>query len=378
MSASVGELARRPARKVAVLVAVATTLVLLCCGGGLTALLFDTLAGEEPASAAGCGERGRVSPNGKLPSIRSLNEDQIRNAAIIIDVGATMQLPPRGWVIAVATALQESYLRNLGDLGPRNDNDSLGLFQQRPSQGWGTPAQVMDPAYASRKFYEKLVKVPRWQLMSLTDAAQAVQQSAYPDAYAKHEPLAASIVDTLANGAARAAGSITQLRCAGAGEISASGWTAPVLGSIVSGFRTAGRPTHNGVDIDARPGTDIRVAAAGVVLVSRCDAARTASGALYTCAAAGSPSIKGCGWYVDVLHAGKFITRYCHMIQRPFVVVGQRVAAGDIIGKVGSTGNSSGPHLHFETHINGDRSGAGAVNPVGFMRERGITLGTPK
>src|SRR4029453_12564171 len=95
-------------------------------------------------------------------------DEQMHNAAIIIAVGQRMKVPPRGWVIAIATAIQESSLRNLGDLGARNDHDSLGLFQQRPSTGWGTPAQIMDPQYSSTKFYEKLLQVPDWQTLPLT------------------------------------------------------------------------------------------------------------------------------------------------------------------------------------------------------------------
>jgi hypothetical protein len=86
--------------------------------------------------------------------------------------------------------MQESRLTNLGNLGSRNDHDSLGLFQQRPSSGWGTPAQITDPVYASTKFYEKLKTIAGWETMPLTEAAQRVQISAYPDAYAKHEPVA--------------------------------------------------------------------------------------------------------------------------------------------------------------------------------------------
>lgn len=92
-----------------------------------------------------------------------------------------MGVTPFGIQVALATALQESGLRNL-DYG---DRDSLGLFQQRPSQGWGTPQQVRDPAYAARKFYSGLLGVKGWEKMPLTQAAQAVQRSGYPDAYAK-------------------------------------------------------------------------------------------------------------------------------------------------------------------------------------------------
>ncbi len=97
--------------------------------------------------------------------------------------------------------MQESSLINR----PDGDRDSIGLFQQRPSQGWGSAAQVHDPRYASRQFYTKLLKVPRWQRLPLTVAAQAVQGSAYPNAYAKHEPLATRIVVAVATNICSAA-----------------------------------------------------------------------------------------------------------------------------------------------------------------------------
>ncbi|RKF24652.1 NlpC/P60 family protein [Micromonospora globbae] len=128
------------------------------------------------------------------------NAEQVGNAAIIVSVGAEMGVPRYGWEIAVATAMQESTLRNLGHLGVDNDHDSLGLFQQRPSQGWGTPEQILDPRYASRKFYEHLVKVDGWQNMPLTRAAQAVQRSAYPNAYAKWQPEAQQLVAVASDG----------------------------------------------------------------------------------------------------------------------------------------------------------------------------------
>jgi hypothetical protein len=106
---------------------------------------------------------------------------------------APAPLPARAWVIALATAQQESGLRNLNG----GDRDSLGLFQQRPSQGWGTPQQIMDPMYAASKFYERLVQVPNWQTIPLTEAAQAVQRSAFPNAYAQWEPLAEALVGAL-------------------------------------------------------------------------------------------------------------------------------------------------------------------------------------
>ncbi|HEY9475031.1 MAG TPA: hypothetical protein VIS06_14410 [Mycobacteriales bacterium] len=118
---------------------------------------------------------------------------QAANAATITAVGQKRSLPDRAVVIALATAMQESKLVNL-DYG---DRDSLGLFQQRPSQGWGSPGQVRDPHYAAGKFYDALVRVPHWDTMPLTRAAQAVQQSGFPDEYAKWEPSASALAGAL-------------------------------------------------------------------------------------------------------------------------------------------------------------------------------------
>ncbi|MET9605732.1 hypothetical protein ABZZ17_11790 [Streptomyces sp. NPDC006512] len=114
----------------------------------------------------------------------SLSPEQARYAATIAAVGTTKGMPERAVTIAVATAMQESALRNLD----HGDRDSLGLFQQRPSQGWGTPDQIMDPVYSAGIFYDRLEDVPGYAGMPLTVAAQKVQRSGFPDAYAKHEP----------------------------------------------------------------------------------------------------------------------------------------------------------------------------------------------
>jgi murein DD-endopeptidase MepM/ murein hydrolase activator NlpD len=366
---------RRRIRRVSLLIALTATLALLCCGGSVSAYFLGGLGESDPSplgNTLGCGEGGLVDPDGKLPDVNRLGQDQIRNAAIIIDVGAHMSVPARGWVIAIATALQESVLTNLPHLGRRNDHDSVGLFQQRPSMGWGTPEQLQNPEYASRKFYEKLLTVKGWETMALTDAAQKVQRSAYPDAYAKHEPLATRIVNTLASGAGISVGIFPNLACTAPGDISAAGWTAPVLAAVVSGFRTASRPGHDGVDLGASRYTRIRAAAAGVVTHIECD---TDSAPPYRCDSDGSPSTPGCGWYAEITHANNVITRYCHMVVRPSVHEGQSVTAGTVIGQVGTSGHSSGPHLHFEVHLDGDRNASGAVDPAAFMREQGAPLG---
>ncbi|WP_435811860.1 heavy metal transporter [Streptomyces massasporeus] len=119
--------------------------------------------------------------------------EQAVNAATITAVGTARGLPERAVTIALATALQESALRNI----KHGDRDSLGLFQQRPSQGWGTPKEIMDPTYSAGEFYDHLVKVPGYTRLPLTVAAQRVQRSGFPQAYAKHEPDAALLASAL-------------------------------------------------------------------------------------------------------------------------------------------------------------------------------------
>ncbi|MEV7888474.1 C40 family peptidase [Streptomyces sp. NPDC002817] len=124
----------------------------------------------------------------------SLPEEQIPNARTIVATGISLNVPKKGQIIALATAMQESRLRNLSS----GDRDSLGLFQQRPSQGWGTATQIHDPVYASTQFYKHLLAVDGWQQLTVTQAAQKVQLSAYPDAYADWEDLARALQQAIA------------------------------------------------------------------------------------------------------------------------------------------------------------------------------------
>lgn len=147
-------------------------------------------------------------------------------------------------------------------------------------------------------------------------------------------------------------------------------WASPVTAPIWGGFRTVARPTHDGDDLGALRGTPIRAAAAGVVVTSECNASPT-----HNCDVDGSPAVLGCGWYVEVRHADDTVTRYCHMGHRPLVTVGQTVTLGQILGYVGSSGNSSAPHLHFEVHTGYPATRLNAVDPVPFMISHGAPLG---
>lgn len=144
--------------------------------------------GQGPARPTGC----YFAPTATSNEF-SITPIQAQNAAIIAAVAMRKGMPDHAVTIALATSLQETQLRNL----PYGDLDSLGLFQQRPSQGWGTSAQIMDPNYAASVFYDHLAQVPGWQAMAVTVAAQLVQHSATPDAYANWETEARALAMAL-------------------------------------------------------------------------------------------------------------------------------------------------------------------------------------
>ncbi len=191
--------------------AAATSALVLSLTGGIAGVAA-VAAGMGPACGAVSG--GPVT---------DLSDEQAGNARVIVAVGQQRDVPPRGLLVALMTAMQESTLRNL-DYG---DRDSLGLFQQRPSMGWGSPAQIRDPAHAAAAFFGGpgsptsnggLLDVPGWDSMPPTMAAQAVQRSAFPDAYARWETSArvwlTEVLDDPAAGA---------LACAGGDAVGAAG-----------------------------------------------------------------------------------------------------------------------------------------------------------
>lgn len=199
--------------------------------------------------------------------------EQAVNAATITAVGTARELPERAVTIALATALQESALRNI-DYG---DRDSLGLFQQRPSQGWGTPKEIMDPAYAAEKFYEHLEEVPGYTRLPLTVAAQKVQRSGFPQAYAKHEPDAALLAAALTG---RSAATLT---CAGRPAATPPSGADAVRAALARDFgRDALEPA--GAEVGGTPSPSPSVSAsvdasAGVVRVPVTDVEGADSGA---------------------------------------------------------------------------------------------------
>jgi hypothetical protein len=160
---------------VAAVVLALVVVVVVVVGSGVTATARCTVTA--PPNSPGLRPTWSGSP------------EQTDNAATIAGVGRELGVPDRAVTIALATAIQESGLANLSG----GDRDSVGLFQQRPSQGWGTEAQLTDTVTATTKFYDALLAVPGWADMDVTAAAQRVQRSGFPEAYADHEPEARTL-----------------------------------------------------------------------------------------------------------------------------------------------------------------------------------------
>ena len=289
---------------------------------------------------------------GAVPEGVGLSKEQASNAAKIIAVAKRLHVPARGQVVAIATALQESSLENLG----HGDRDSLGLFQQRPSQGWGSPSQIQDIQKSTEAFLGRakhtnnpgLLDVKGWQSMPITVAAQTVQASGFPEAYAKHEAKSVAIVQAAGGGADLCE------------EVSVGGsgiWRAPLpADALVPGspFGMRAHPItslsrmHEGTDFAAPMGTTLYSMSSGRVVHAS--------------------EMGGYGNLVIVDHGGGITTRYAHM-SRIDVRRGQSVKAGQKIGDVGSTGQSTGSHLHLEVRVKEE-----AVDPLPWLKDKGLDL----
>ena len=165
-------------------------------------------AARKAAEAKKAADEARKKAAEQPTPVAGLDQTQMNNAKAIVDTGKALGLPKQAYIAAVMCALQESRLYNLASYalpeswsysnqGGGSDHDSVGLFQQRPSAGWGSIRDIMQPSYAATQFFKRLMNVDGWQSMALTYAIQAVQVSAFPDAYAQHEGRAQAIVDAL-------------------------------------------------------------------------------------------------------------------------------------------------------------------------------------
>jgi len=148
-----------------------------------------------------------------------------------------------------------------------------------------------------------------------------------------------------------------------------AGWRLPVPAgayTLSSGFGPRWGTFHYGQDFAAPAGTPVYAAAAGVVIESDCTSPY--------CDRPGGLNVPGCGWTVAINHGDGLVTRYCHLrVTR--VTPGQRLAPGEVIGQVGSTGNSDGPHLHFEVHVGAPpATGPNAIDPIQFLKSVGVAV----
>ncbi|GGA16146.1 hypothetical protein GCM10011333_18980 [Sediminivirga luteola] len=302
----------------------------------------------------------------------TLNRTQLTHAATIIESGSSIDGITRdGLVIALMAALTESTLRMLSNTsaypesadypndGDGSDHDSLGLFQMRPQSGWGTVAELMDPVYQAQAFFggptgpnhpspRGLLDIPGWEEMDKGEAAQAVEVSAYPDRYRNYEPVAETILSTLTTTASGTDASAGDAVVPAAQTTTAS--TSRVVFPMPEGTWvltseygprvhpiTGEDSFHTGTDFAAPDGTPLLAAADGTVTVAEFSG--------------------GYGGLIVIEHTidgDTVATAYAHMWEHGIhVAPGDTVTAGQHIGDTGSSGNSTGPHLHFEVRLGG-------------------------
>ncbi|WP_394163531.1 M23 family metallopeptidase [Galactobacter valiniphilus] len=387
--------------------AIATAAVLALGGMLAIPVLLDnpTTPAAQAADQCGAGATIGTVNVSALPvqNVGTYGAKQLRNAAIIINEASKAGVGRKGAVIALMTAMQESTLLNHANDGSfirpatssvlsaaawakartvamesmkypheavGSDWDSIGLYQQRPSAGWGTVEQIMNPSYSAATFIQRMKKIPDWEHKAYGQVAQAVQISAFPDAYNKHQSTAEKIIDALAGvtvtdatgaGTDPVPGSCATNTGGFDGTVSAQGWVQPVktYTGTPSGF---GAPRagylHMGEDFSAPKNTPIYAAADGKVTRSSCS----------DLAAGRSP----CQIQIDHgdENGQRISTLYVHMFADGLIAkVGDQVKAGDHIANVGTNGNSTGYHLHFEVWR--DKT---PISPIPFLQAHGVTL----
>lgn len=290
--------------------------------------------GSDSANSSFSGNAGKYGG-------RNFSAEQMRNAATIARVGKSMGMSDRDVQIGIMTAIAESGLINVN----YGDRDSLGLFQQRPSQGWGTPEQVRNPEYASRKFFEGLKRLSGRNDWSPWAAAQAVQRSAFADGsnYRVWWQAAQQIF-----GQGLTAGAIVPMTGKG-------GWAKPSI---------AGKGWSNTHDYRNGLNSPLYAHSDGVVVDSRAvTSGGSAGNGLY------GGKYRSYGETIAIRGLDGRVLRYAHLAPNArYVQKGQTVRAGQLVGLSGNTGNSTGPHTHFDIDGNYD-----ALN---YFKRHGIGLKT--
>ena len=280
-------------------------------------------------------------------------KDRKKNAALIVKIGEDRGFSPNSIGIAIATAIQESNLKNLPFQGAKNDHKSLGLFQQQPPW-WGTPEQILDPSYSTNAFYDALQKVPDRDTRPMLDVAIQVQipneriyRATWP---ANREVVAMSIVKDNFAGDGKIGDNCTDT------VESDTGWVLPLSPKVYQVASPFGWrclfvcKNHDGVDLSAAAQTPIFAAHDGIVTYKGYYGAY--------------------GNFVQIDHGDGVVTEYGHMIRfADDYANGDKVRSGQVIGYVGTTGRSTGEHLHFNTKINGKY-----VDPVPYMMNLGVDI----
>lgn len=282
------------------------------------------------------------------PATQGFSSEQVANAKIIWTVARQLKAGERGAVVGVATALQESTLRNL----PYGDRDSLGLFQQRDS--WGSRAVRLNPVDSARLFFRALGKVKGWQQLSVDAAAQTVQRSAFPTAYANQVQSAVKLVSFLQTKYApdsAASDMITGSSLCDTGSAAGLGKIGLPVDHYVltAGFGQCGSHwanCHTGLDFACPTGTPIHAVMSGTVIFA-------GWGGAY-------------GNLTKIQHPDNVQTWYAHQ-SAISVRVGEQVKVGQTIGLSGATGNTTGPHVHLEVRTNGT-----PVDPDKWLTDHGL------
>lgn len=314
----------------------------------LAVLSIPLLASSTASASPGAVCRIDAYAQQQLGDVAGYSGEQLEHAATIMNVAAQQGFGIRGQQIGVMTAMEESTLQNLayGDDAVNPDGsiaDSLGLFQQQSS--WGSVEQRMNPAEASRLFYEALEQLEGWERLAPHDAAHAVQRNAAAWRYAEHWEEAIAVVHAVTD-----AGNCSST------IVGPGGWALPSAAPITShyGFRidpiSGVAKLHAGTDFSGGCGTPIYAAAAGTVSRIFTD--------VYD------------GWVIEIDHGGGITTWSVHSYANGiFVERGQAVAAGQQIAEEGSSGWSTGCHLHFEIHVDGT-----PVPTLPFLASMGVAL----
>lgn len=355
-------------------------------------VLFAGMFGADSGDTGNCSDgtlQAAPAPSAGAKSVGDMTPQELANADTVIAVGRRMGVPDRGILIALATASQESAFRNYANDGRGNDlnsfqfgidrslslphdavgtdHGSLGIFQQQ-WPWWGSMRDLMTPATAAQKFYRALDQVRGWQGMALTAAAQRVQSSAYPDAYADDEPLARQLLTGRANAPMVQAASYQDTKQTECARTLASGpivFPLPHSAQYVDEHNWGGHgghwaSWHTGTDLSTACGTPVLAATAGTVLIH-------------------TDQPWAGRWLVQVsTGTGQLTTWYAHM-RALNVSAGESVRAGQQIGQVGDLGNATGCHLHFEVHPHGGSIYQDSVNPSSWLADhvgRGSTSTT--